>query len=49
MNVVDSVTMNEENKLRRQVKVMNYKEKQSSQMLIEMQKRFDEIEKRLGI
>jgi hypothetical protein len=49
VGVIDSLTINEENKLRREVTTLKQREKESNQMLVEMQKKFDIIEKRLGM
>ena len=49
VGVIDALTINEENKLRRVVTTLKQREKESNQMIIEMQKKFDMIEKRLGM
>jgi hypothetical protein len=48
LKVMDSVIVAEENRLKMQVKTMNEQEAWRNKMLVDMQKRFDEIEKRLA-
>ena len=49
LDIIDALTINEENKLRRQVTILKKKGNETNQLLAEMKKKFERIDKMLGI